>query len=1102
MVEQPMILGGEGHIGVGQQRQKNELDVTFPELKVTQLARSAEPVIKGDQGTEFNPANSLVQTYGEYTLVLGEGIGVVQIFDKQARRLEGLNNNNTAIVDWPSIRKRDGMAREWGQVAIDMTYVNYTLGSDCIPVSKLPPELQPFVTQYIKKYSYNMIYIPTKALQINLSKTDEIVVRKGDGYIIIYQQDLNQQDLSLFIAFQTKTPQGVDLSPRNWKRYDNVNQLTEELPPDIDSEYKSLTIDEGVVNLCKTSGHDVLVYKDKVVIIKPGQSIDQADFTDSIVGVGSNLAVDPKSSHVVYYCSTDNPLSIVRLDMSGDPATWSTEAVDLPQQYTQITNLQIDPSGYFFTFESNGEFVIFSRDDLKEVKKVSNVFSGRIDQQGRIRGVDEKGHLVIYDTNFQEAVQELEKRRVARLAQGLTDDLFEREASETEVQDEDKVNQFQHLVPVRTDLETMFSDHLQTITVLEDVATVTEALARLRTRLQTEGLQPVQIDFITQGIRDLIAGKERMLAAPVVVQSLSDLKTKLDSTLTIASILETKADLAKLRSLEGLVDDATRARIRAIEDQFNQQSAELFRREGVVVERDVEKMVSRVRAELDKMVSMHDFVDWQEFRLPQLISRLASLAGDVPLEASETQKKILEARRQLQDISSEYEAKFKEGYARVRERASEVMGERVELIKRDMDSFADRLRARGFQDRTQAEAFIRSSKALEVLKTEIEDLAKQNPDVAKELDRELRVRIATVISEVERGGLTSIAETGQQMVLFGETLFPRWEGKVQEKVQRHVDLVFIPDERTKGPEVTADKVMGDVGIREINSRSKLVRKRLYQGMQEEDEWRYGSVSYRGEYVFPAYVSQEEYRKIKSEYADWSKGKDSKIRQVLNDKRQARREWYKKRQPRGQRDTHTDNEWAAKYRELLGDYAKYAAENHVLLFSRVDQLRKAPETKFVNGSGYVPEWQSHWTVDETTEHYLEEMAKASKMQLDLQEGLLNLKGHAGTGKDVLVKMFCNRSNRPYFAIDCSKWTTEFELSEDVVLEAEDGASKTVKVPSVVLNAITTPGAVLYFNEINAMPEQAQIFLHGLMDEKRTLTLKTSSGKALEHLIVFC
>jgi MoxR-like ATPase len=131
-----------------------------------------------------------------------------------------------------------------------------------------------------------------------------------------------------------------------------------------------------------------------------------------------------------------------------------------------------------------------------------------------------------------------------------------------------------------------------------------------------------------------------------------------------------------------------------------------------------------------------------------------------------------------------------------------------------------------------------------------------------------------------------------------------------------------------------------------------------------------------------------------------------------------------------------------------------------------------------------------------------MAQALRMQGDLQEGILDLKGHAGTGKDVLVKMFCQRTNRPYFSVDCSKWTTEFELSEDVVLEAKDGASYTIKVPSQVLNAITTPGAVLYFNELNAMPEQAQIFLHSLLDEKRSLSLKTSSGQVVkaEHSVL--
>ena len=96
----------------------------------------------------------------------------------------------------------------------------------------------------------------------------------------------------------------------------------------------------------------------------------------------------------------------------------------------------------------------------------------------------------------------------------------------------------------------------------------------------------------------------------------------------------------------------------------------------------------------------------------------------------------------------------------------------------------------------------------------------------------------------------------------------------------------------------------------------------------------------------------------------------------------------------------------------------------------------------------------------------------------------------------MKMFSNRTNRPYFSTDCTKWTTEFELSEDVMLESKDGATQTIKVPSAVLRGIQTPGSIVYFNEVNGMPEQSQIFLHALWDEKRALTLKTSSGKVIE------
>ena len=209
-----------------------------------------------------------------------------------------------------------------------------------------------------------------------------------------------------------------------------------------------------------------------------------------------------------------------------------------------------------------------------------------------------------------------------------------------------------------------------------------------------------------------------------------------------------------------------------------------------------------------------------------------------------------------------------------------------------------------------------------------------------------------------------------------------------------------------------------------------------------------------------------------------------------------RELYSQRQKPDEREAGPDEEWQKQYRQKLEVYSKYYAEHNISLLKRVDQVAGEPQIEETNGKGSVPEWQSHWVVDGETEKNLEKMAQVFQMQLTLHEGLLNLKGHAGTGKDVAVKMFAARTNRPYFATDCSKWTTEFELSEDVALESKDGASQTVKVPSAVLNGITTPGGIVYFNEINSMPEQAQIFLHSLMDEKRALTLKTSSGKVVK------
>lgn len=1073
------------------QELEGRLDNDLPELKFSQVAKTSGQILRVSPEFPLNPEMGLIQPAGEYTVVLAPDGENIRVFDKTGNKIEGLKGMQMMILDWVGqSRTPSGGWYEFlgiDKASIGQHIFHRTKAADTLQ----PPRSREAVKAYLQK-NLDKDATVTRYPQDNwqLSTKGQVQIATGEGYIIFHQPATTQ-----FIAFQTKDERGVDLSPENWKRFDTLDEWAGRCPSQITTEVEHLRVKGLTVGQQTKNGFYVSALEDRLVVTKPGQEIEAAEFTDRLAGIGNNICEDPRNPGVIYYCNRIKPTLLMKLDTTKDPKSWVTESEDIPLQYSTITNLRFDPTGNFFTFRAHDEFVILAKDTLQEIKKIPDLKESKLDETGKIKGINKEGRLVIYEVNFQEVAQELEKRRVEKLAQGLSiDDLFQKKAESASV----NTDQFQDLLPIKTKSEAKFSEQLQTITSLDGMSSVTEALAKLRVRLQSEGLQPGQVAFITQGIEDEIKGKEQILAQPIVAQGLVDLNTKLTGHLTIATIAEVKGDITKLKAMEGLVDDATRAKIHALENQFSQESAEFFRREGTVIEADVSKMVGGVKIELEKMGSMVDFGDWQEFTLPQLISRLGTLANDCPLEAHETQKKILAARRQLQELSSEYGKRFNEKYAVVREKASEIIGERVELMKVDIESLADRLRARGFKDRSQAEIYVKSSEALEALKTEISELAKQNPDAAKELDRELKVRLATIMSEIERGGLTSIAETGQQMILFGDTLFPKWEGKVQEKVQRHIDLMFIPDEKTKGPGVSADQVLGDIGVMEINSRGKLDKKRLYEGIQNEDEWRYGSVSYRGEYVFPSYVSQAEYRKIKQDYTDWNKGDGSKIRQALSEKRQALKEWYSQRKPISERDTQSDDKWGEEYKELLTDYAKYSAENHALLLSRIDQLRKAPETEFANGSGYVPEWQSHWTTDETTEHYLEKMAQAAKMQLDLQEGLLNLKGHAGTGKDVLIKMFCNRSNRPYFAIDCSKWTTEFELSEDVVLEAEDGASKTVKVPSVVLNAITTPGAVMYFNEINAMPEQAQIFLHGLMDEKRTLTLKTSSGKAVRTL----
>lgn len=925
----------------------------------------------------------------------------------------------------------------------------------------------------------------------------EIRIINEGKYILLFDEN-NKYG----VVFTTENEYKTSQPPRNWKRETIVYFSDFKIcPEDLKQYIENLVSDANKAKISLNNNYYAQNIGNSINIFKSSDP-SKAVYSENL-SVRQNICVDPIAQNTVYYCNYNNPQEIIKLDISQDVSKWQAQPIILPKKYEHIRNFQIDPTGNFLLFEtisrtnrSKWETVVVNKDTLGEVGILENCSMAKLDKEGNIYAIDEDDKLVKYQANFEQVGAEIYKRQTEeRLKKLRLDELFKKESEQKKTKEEAK--KFDHLLPTKHQITQLFNQSLLDASNLEDLAELKSKLAKVENELKSQEIKPDEIHFITEEISLVVSDKEKAFAQAATVDILDKIGKKLERGTSIAVITETKEDIENLKKLEPLVDEASRKQIRNKIEEFNSKSAELFKREGAIIEKDVGNLVIGVKSELETMTSMPNFSDWQEFRLPQLISRLGSLANDCPLEASETQKKILSARRQLQDLSREYEIKFKEEYDKVRENASEIMEERVELMKVDIDSFCDRLSNKSFKTRTDAEAYVVSSEALEGLRTEIKELEKQNPDLAKELDKALKVKIANIMSEVERAGFATIAKTGQIMEWFGVVPFPKWESKVKEKVVKQIDIAFIADEKTKGPGITADKILGDVGVAITNSRGEKERVKLYEGIINEDDLRYGSVSYKGEY-FSSYISQAEYRKIKEDYVNWNKGESSEIRKRRSEKRQALREWYGKRQKIGERDNENDKAWKEKYQELLKDYGKFCTERHILLLSRIDQLRKAPETEFPNGSGYVPEWQNHWTSDNHTEHYLEEMAKSLKMQLNLQEGILNLRGHAGTGKDVLVKMFCARTRRPYFTIDCSKWTTEFELSEDVVLEAEGGASKTVKVPSVILNAITAPGAVMYFNEINAMPEHAQIFLHGLMDEKRTLTLKTSSGKAVRAL----
>jgi hypothetical protein len=114
--------------------------------------------------------------------------------------------------------------------------------------------------------------------------------------------------------------------------------------------------------------------------------------------------------------------------------------------------------------------------------------------------------------------------------------------------------------------------------------------------------------------------------------------------------------------------------------------------------------------------------------------------------------------------------------------------------------------------------------------------------------------------------------------------------------------------------------------------------------------------------------------------------------------------------------------------------------------------------------------------------LEEIAQTLKLQMRHHQGVLILQGEAGTGKNVLVEMLANLSNREVTVVACNQNTIKEDLTYEFYYDPDRG---TYKLPSRLIESIQVPGTIIVFDEINALKPGIAKLTNPLFDYRRRL-----------------
>ncbi|MFH0770126.1 MAG: AAA family ATPase [Candidatus Peregrinibacteria bacterium] len=1076
-----------------------ETEPVTGKLRLTAEGKSENPIEGGYEGIED------VLEVGEYTILCTTG--KIIVLDGALREIQTFpgGGKKEMVVDWQTLLPRLGRPSCW-----KFTEGKPTTGY--LPVRELPLLFRRVAQGAIERLGTEegknrTVDIGGEACAMPLGKS--VLSLPNDRYLFVTEAGSGTNG---FCVYDTR-PHSVLEHPKNWVRL-SIGAREDSFPQWMKDARGRMSVrtshERPLVDL--PSDTAVRVTADGVEFLQQGswEKAQGGKLDDRTVAVGDNIAFHAPKNLLVYMTG-DHPSELTVCRTEGDAGTWKEkkEIRKLPSRRGTVSHLKIDPTGSFLLFTEDGKNVILDFASLEEVDASAleglNIVS--FDHGGRLCAIGKDGHLGKYRTNFVSLSSELQVAQVARMAANVDATKYFGSPSQKGVRREGAAIE-QSTAAFGSLRQTLEPEFLRRISVASTPAAVQEveqALALLRSDLKTRQLTDEQVTYVTAGIEGKLRERRTVIADTTVNAVMAFARERLQKPLTtFAQVQALQVQMETARSVRDVISPNIANPLDAVMDEFDEKRRTFYREHSAELLRDIGGILEAQKQLVAGITSKPAFDRWIDQDFPPVKTRFLRAQMECPSECAEARAALGGMVQALTQLAADAERKFEEEYESVREQAADEITGLAEFITGEIDQILTRLEGRRFQTRAEAESFVGRFPALDELRSQMEILrAKSSSDADKVRDH-LENRISRFLHQIERQEGRKVDEAGKQVETFGGTDFEIFEGKAkeerEERKKRSVDVTFKIDEKIIVPGADPDQYRGDVLV-QITTARGVQTIRPWEGQAHEEEYRRGYSESRGE-RFRSFMTAAEFREFRKEWIQWSKS-GGPLKREYEEKRQALKEYYAKRADlrlgkRAAAGGAAEAGWDPEhYKQLLADFSKFCAGHSIALIRRIEAIASAENPMHANGRGMVPEWQDHWVSGPEDEERLGTMAKFFNQQLDLQSGCLNLKGHAGTGKDVLMRMFAARARRPLFTVDCTKWTDEYSLSADLILESSDGATQTIELPSVVLDAIQTPGAILYFNEINGMTDQARIFLHSLMDEKRELSIKVrSTGRTVK------